>query len=725
MILPGKNMKTTTFLLLITVVIAAIIIVATWYVYTQLSMPSQPSKPGEEQQKPTPPEKKEEQKKPQEKVYLSYSPFKTNYTEPEIVNPNAPQYSLPLKLEDIYNKDQLRLDNKALKIFLNNGFVVIPGHEKDLAEIYIRFDEDNIPIVITTDSVLFLYHSFYETILIRLEKREFIPTLTKLLKGLLTTTDKLYKTLEDKDLKAAAKLDVAYLSVPLVLLDPKFSPPDYVKGEVFEEVSLILHADKTMYNSPIFGYREDYTQYKPRGHYTESEEMKNYFRAMMWLGRMRFEAFAEDEEKSRLQTLAALLLAFASNTTSIEGTPALKLWYKIYLPTAFMVGESDDPTIVDYIKLAKEVYGELSVPALMDKDKLDEFRMRVKEISHSKIQSSPIFPEERSQLVGLRFMGQRFILDGYIHQQLCHSRVKYRFKVKGLDVMAALGSDWALKYLEEDIKKYPDYKPQLEKLREEVSQIPKEEWYSNLYMGWLYAIKALLEKVPSGYPTFMQTDAWLDKNLNTAHATWAQLRHDTILYAKQPYAELTAVPPKKGYRHGFVEPNPKLYARLKNLVEATLNGLKELGLLDEDLGEKLVHFRDLLAKLEVISEKELGGESLTEEEISFIRSFGHEVSYLLAAGEERVRDPRIVADVYTDPNSGMVLEVATGYFDTIIVAYMTPDGRIYAGFGAVMSYYEFYWPQTDRLTDEQWRSYLEKEAVPPRPLWTSSYLGGD
>lgn len=715
-------MKTTTFLLLITVIIAAIIVIATWYAYTQVSTPSQPSKPSEEQQKPSTPEEKEKPSMPQEKIYISYNPFKTNYTEPEIVNPNAPQYSLPLELDDIYNKEQLRLDNRALKIFLNNGFVVIPGQEKDLAEIYKRFDKDNIPIVITSDSVLFLYHSFYETILIRLEKREFMPTLTKLLKGLLTTIDKLYKTLEDEDLKAAAELDIAYLSVPLMFLDPKFTPPEYVKEKVFEETSLILRADKAMYNSPIFGYREDYTQYKPRGHYTESEEMKNYFRAMMWLGRMRFEAFAEDEEKSRLQTLAALILAFASNTTSIEGVPALKLWYKIYLPTAFMVGESDDPTIVDYIKLAKEVYGELSVPTLKDRDKLDEFRMKVKEISHSRIQSSPIFPEERSQLIGLRFMGQRFILDGYIHQQLCHSRVLNRYKVKGLDVMAALGSDRALVYLEEDMKKYPSYKPKLDQLRQEIAQIPSEEWYSNLYMGWLYSIKALLGKIPQGFPTFMQTDAWLDKNLNTAHATWAQLRHDTILYAKQPYAELTSVPPKEGYRHGFVEPNPVLYSRLRNLVDATINGLKELGLLDKDLEEKLLDFKTLLQRLVDISEKELKGVELSKEDIQFIRSFGYQVSSLLSIGEERVRDPRIIADVFTDPNSATVLEVATGYFDIIVVAYMTPDGKIYAGFGVTMSYYEFYWPQVDRLTDEQWRSLLEKGAEPPRPIWTSSYL---
>ena len=28
--------------------------------------------------------------------------------------------------------------------------------------------------------------------------------------------------------------------------------------------------------------KEDYTQYIPRGHYTSSDELKSYFKAMMW-----------------------------------------------------------------------------------------------------------------------------------------------------------------------------------------------------------------------------------------------------------------------------------------------------------------------------------------------------------------------------------------------------------------------------------------------------------
>ena len=38
----------------------------------------------------------------------------------------------------------------------------------------------------------------------------------------------------------------------------------------------------------------------------------------------------------------------------------------------------------------------------------------------------------------------------------------------------------------------------------------------------------------------MQSDAWLDKQLNTSLGSWTELKHDTILYAKQAYAEMGA-----------------------------------------------------------------------------------------------------------------------------------------------------------------------------------------
>jgi len=38
-----------------------------------------------------------------------------------------------------------------------------------------------------------------------------------------------------------------------------------------------------------------------------------------------------------------------------------------------------------------------------------------------------------------------------------------------------------------------------------------------------------------------------------------------------------------------------------------------------------------------------------------------------------------------------------------------------------MSYYEFTWPQKDRLTDEAWMEMLKNRKAPPQPEWICSF----
>ena len=64
------------------------------------------------------------------------------------------------------------------------------------------------------------------------------------------------------------------------------------------------------------------------------------------------------------------------------------------------------------------------------------------------------------------------------------------------------------------------------------------------------------------YPEALRTRAWALKALNTQLASWTQLRHDTVLYAKQSY---TGVPLCE-YPAGYVEPVPRFWARLERLA---------------------------------------------------------------------------------------------------------------------------------------------------------------
>jgi hypothetical protein len=84
-----------------------------------------------------------------------------------------------------------------------------------------------------------------------------------------------------------------------------------------------------------------------------------------------------------------------------------------------------------------------------------------------------------------------------------------------------------------DDSNYLNYESQFGQLKDEFDSFDAALWNKNLYWSWLFTLKPLLDDHGEGYPTFMQTDAWKDKELTTSLASWTELRHDTILYAKR------------------------------------------------------------------------------------------------------------------------------------------------------------------------------------------------
>ena len=287
--------------------------------------------------------------------------------------------------------------------------------------------------------------------------------------------------------------------------------------------------------------------------------------------------------------------------------------------------------------------------------------------------------------------------------------------------MAVSGSDRALQIIgEEGDADYERYEESVEALREEFSSA---DWSRNLYWSWLDALRILIEPRGEGYPDFMRTLLWEDRQLQTALASWAELRHDTILYAKQSYTpELTAVPPTPGRGPaGFVEPIPELYERLEALVDQTLEELGRLGCLTEEAESRLNSLGWMAETLREIAEAELRGEELSEAQEMFIREVADEVEGVLFGLDERTRSTVLVADVHTDQNTGMVLEEGVGRLDLIVVAFPTPEGRVLAA-GPVLSYYEFKVPMSERLTDEAWAQMLE-EGPPDLAPWQERLYG--
>lgn len=652
--------------------------------------------------------------------FADYTPIQITYRA------SVAPYVIASDLGNIDNAGDFTFSGEDLDKLKTNGFFAKNSRYKEMYEVYNEMKERNIPIFVTTDSLLHAYHILYDYVLREVEHTKFVDSLLDLTDYLAKASKNQYSSVEDSTLKEAARLNVAYFSVAGRLLDPSFAIPNYVKDEVMSELNLIS-AHEGFVLSPIFGIDEDYSQYVPRGHYTRSEKLESYFKAMMWYGRMTFTLrmsnTAEDIEIGRRQTRQALLIISALSSGKVDGEPAIEAWGNIYEPTAFFVGETDDLNLYDYSNLSQEVFGsQVETGDLASNSKIDEFIMKALELRRPQISSTGSL----SNMQGFRFMGQRFIPDSYMFQELVYRKTD-RMMPKGLDVMAVLGSDRAWEHLRDEWNA-SNYQEQMTKLKKEFSEVELEEWTQNLYWLWLHTLQPLLTEKTGEYPSFMLSEAWADKELVAALGSWTELRHDTILYAKQSYTELTAVPTTPKLVKGYVEPNPELYGRLASLSRMTREGLKSRGILSDEFESRLVTMEELSTMLMEISAKELEEKTLTNEEYETIWNVGQTLEAIITVPAEMAEmttdaDTKmsVVADVHTDPNSGVVLEEGTGY-PMLIYVVARIEGKLFITAGASFSYYEFTEPISNRLTDEAWQEMLESGQAPEMPVWSGSYV---
>ena len=654
------------------------------------------------------------------------------------VTPSVETYSVAADLSNIINLDKFHIepDSEIARKLVQNGFVVTFSAGSEFFEIYEENRYRQIPNFVTVDSLMHTYHLYFSHLLKNIELDYLVGGLSDLSAQMLENSLEQYEQLKGSEWESAALRNVAFFTIGAKLLDEDTSGDEAVKAVVEAELDKINRAE-VMELSEITGGYEDYTQYIPRGYYEGNERLEAYFRAMMWYGRVHFEQNVEDLDRSALLITMALA----------EDVEAAGLWEAIYTVTAFFAGASDDLMVYEYAPLIQQVYGAaVGVKGLIGNEAaFAAFHQETAKLRAPQINSVPIGDGENNEILGFRFMGQRFTIDAAIMQNLIYSRVgannegERRMLPDVLDVPAVLGSNAALSILEETgATEYAGYTENMNQLRAALSLENTDLWNASLYASWLNTLRPLLTEKGKGYPMFMQNEEWMKKNLECFAGSFTELKHDTILYAKQVIAEMGGYNVEDADDRGYVEPEPLVYERFVYLAEMTAKGLKEYGMLSEVEEENLSRLVLIAEKLLTISNKELQDEVLTDEEYDFIKGYGGNIEHFWY---EVVRDEKdsyidageypaaVVVDIATDPN-GTVLETATGNPSRIIVA-VKVDGKIKLAQGSVYSFYQFEWPMDDRLTDTKWRqmmgiqvgddwNYTSEKPI-KQPEWTASY----
>lgn len=673
----------------------------------------------------------------------------------EAVTAQVPAYTVEADLSNVINgfnteywtaeaKQQLAQDHFAVEGYGSHEFYEIYEQNRYMG---------TIPNFVTVDSIMHTYHLYFSYLQKTVEKTYLADRLRSLSASMLEQSLAQLEALKGTEWEDAARLNTCFFAVGSLLSDPSFAPPEEVAELARQEETLILQAEGIT-ASPMVApcvsneneALEDYSQYKVRSYYEGDETLERYFRTMMWYGRRNFTQREETLDR------AALLMTLAMEKSGMED------WDAIYAVTSFFAGTSDDAGYYEYRPLAEAAYGGLpEVTALAQETaQWEAFHALTAKADPPAINDVPTVDDdlgaddEREEMKGFRFMGQRFSLDAAVFQELIYSRVgenaegNTRMLPSALDLVAALGSDTALEILEDAGETgYQNYPEHMELLREEIRNMPDASWSVSLSASWMHTLRPLLLEKGEGYPLFMQSGLWNKKSIEGFLGSWVELKHDTMLYAKQVIAEMGGGPLPEYDDRGYVEPEPEVYRRLAALTTQTAEGLAAYGMLPEGDRVNLERLRTLAEKLETISVKELKNEALTAEEYELILGYGGELEHfwydaVFREHEGGMYEPRdfpaaLVADIATDPN-GSVLEVANG--NPVQIYVIVPiDGEPHLTCGAVYSFYEFPWPIDDRLTDRRWRYLIgdspdengnfnwgeNREEPPEQPAWTQEY----
>ncbi|MGD0610809.1 MAG: DUF3160 domain-containing protein [Anaerolineales bacterium] len=654
-------------------------------------------------------------------------------------------YSLPLDLNQVQGFDLVSLTAAQRSLLAKNGFAIatpVADQYREFYQIYESNRYEQVPVFVTTDSVYHIYHLIFDKMLRDLETGSFIATLKTLTSSMLGASYQQYQKVRGTALEDPALRNVAYFAVAAQLLGLPDAVPAEASSLVSAELALINAAAGPAY-SPIWNRPdlpndmkliEDYSQYIPRGHYTRSEDLKMYFRAMMWYGRMTFR-MTDDFETRR----ALLLVQTMRSAKTPDGKYAYTLWENIYDPTVFIVGKADDLGYHEYGALSDQVFGSNPDPSqFADPSLFAQFKQLAQTLPPPQVNSMWVWIwQDPTQVTkGFRFMGQRFTLDAYVFGQVIWRKVGTqsdpRNLPKGLDFFAAMGSQEAYAILKDSGEtQFANYDTQMTKVRNEVAALGTDSWTQNLYWSWLYSFQPLLTPKDNRYPPFMQTQAWARKDLQTALASWTELKHDTILYAKQVMAEMGGGAPEN-IPHGYVEPDPEAYARLLALAQMTESGLQDRGLLSSVTKTNLDNLTEELTFLEGVSEKELAGQPLTDDDYTHIMYWGGTLEqFTLAAADQADPSDRdlsdqkaaLVADVATGPtDTGSLVALEEGEGQPTLIYVVLPDSPWRVAVGAVYSYYEFTVPADQRMTDETWQAMVEGGTNPAQPDWTKTFI---
>lgn len=626
------------------------------------------------------------------------------------------------------------------------GFVIgtrrtAPSFPQGYSWIY----SEHLPVFISADMVLEAVHRSYDDILTAVEREVLEPRLRGLLASM---AERLARgvLLDEPEVAADVRF---FLSVAQALLGAASKDDFGPEVEEFVDAALAADGEREMV---LFGTRRliDFSQFTPRGHYTEDETLKRYFRAMIWLGRTDLRLIETLPDGS--QTFRRRQVEVAYGLRALLDEPSFASYRLIDAAIGAFVGEHDDMTLTEIDALS----ADLGIDGRAELARLDDATIAQaiiagnygeQRIASQIMRRGAGGPSTLPLSASFALLGQRYTADSHVFSNVVYDRVPDRVVPDPLDVaFAALHNDHAVSLLAAELAGHA-YAGELSQMRSLVDAHPAGHWQGSLYTSWLSALRALSPSAQAfaatpELPSIARSEAWGRRLLNTQLASWSQLRRDSVLYVKQSYTSGVLCE----FPDAYVDPYPDFFYGVAAFAERGEALVDELGWGDSATGARVARYFASLGRITRLlgdmAAQELGGTPFDEEQMAFVnqainvqQGCGGDILEHSGWYSELFLDPMqaveldpTIADVHTDvggdqpiPRPPSVLHVGTGLPRPIVLTVDSCTGpRAYAGY--VFAYHQLLVDGLQRMTDEQWRDRLFDPRPVPEVEWLEPLL---
>jgi hypothetical protein len=578
-------------------------------------------------------------------------------TDPAVYNANPPSPDAEQRSWDF------RLNAAELATFKKLGFVVSERlSTQSFGEMLYRIYTDDLPVFLSTDSMLQAWHRSYVSMMQELEETYFYNEWISVLEKMSDAIPALWSQHGNSTLREPLLDSDFFLTVALSLAKGTNVPSRLSQDGRVSQTLEAIRAEQ-LAEFELFGTcrRLDFSQFKVRGHYEESIQLSHYFQMVMWLGRIEFrvtpakaDLACNANDPARELASSALLYFLLKDSGSFDS------WSQMNAAIEVFVGKADSMNFAQLGALL-QVAAISSPTDLVDaanitriNDLLLSGNFGVQEIM------SDTYLAPRGKLPrSFTVFGQRFVPDSWALGKVVWDNFisadnnRKRFLPISLDVaFGALGNNATVPQLIAHMQTTDgfalrdgfEYQRNLAAVRQTIDSQAPEFWNQNIYAHWLGTLRTLSEPTTgANFPQALRTRAWSMKNLNTQLASWTHLRHDTVLYAKQSYSGMILC----SYPKAYVEPVPKFWSALKNMASGSADFLAGLQLTprsgsyvrQRDAGGAstwtvhfdsqtiqsnqvafLRNFAARMASLEDISVRQLAHEPLTAEQIESLQN---------------------------------------------------------------------------------------------------------